>query len=105
MSSTPPWHVEGPAGRRWVLMDYIELVVHVFHERTREYHLLERPGDARRWILVWNELTEGPRPRFGDRAVHAGTMRDRARDSPRSFARRLDEPGADARQGSEVAPR
>ena len=44
-----PWHVEGLAGRRWVLMDYIELVVHVFHERTREYYLLERLwGDARR---------------------------------------------------------
>jgi ribosome-associated protein len=44
-----PWHVEGLSGRRWVLMDYIELVVHVFHERTREYYLLERLwGDARR---------------------------------------------------------
>ena len=44
-----PWHVEGLAGRRWVLMDYIELVVHVFHERTREYYLLERLwGDAKR---------------------------------------------------------
>jgi ribosome-associated protein len=44
-----PWHVEGLAGRRWVLMDYVELVVHVFHERTREYYLLERLwGDAQR---------------------------------------------------------
>jgi ribosome-associated protein len=44
-----PWHVEGLGGRRWVLMDYVEIVVHVFHERTREYYLLERLwGDARR---------------------------------------------------------
>jgi ribosome-associated protein len=44
-----PWHVEGSAGRRWVLLDYVELVVHVFHEKTREYYLLERLwGDARR---------------------------------------------------------
>ena len=44
-----PWHVEGLQGRRWVLMDYVELVVHVFHERTREYYLLERLwGDARK---------------------------------------------------------
>jgi ribosome-associated protein len=42
-----PWHVEGLEGRRWVLLDYVELVVHVFHERTREYYLLERLwGDA-----------------------------------------------------------
>jgi len=42
-----PWHIEGLGGRRWVLLDYVELVVHVFHERTREYYLLERLwGDA-----------------------------------------------------------
>jgi len=43
-----PWHVEGLEGRRWVLMDYVEVVIHVFHERTREYYLLDRLwGDAR----------------------------------------------------------
>jgi ribosome-associated protein len=42
-----PWHVEGH-GRRWVLLDYVDVVVHVFHEKTREYYLLERLwGDAR----------------------------------------------------------
>ena len=46
---TAPWHVEGLAGRRWVLLDYVEVVVHVFHEKTREYYLLERLwGDARK---------------------------------------------------------
>ena len=44
-----PWHVEGLDGRRWVLLDYVDVVVHVFHERTREYYLLERLwGDAKR---------------------------------------------------------
>jgi ribosome-associated protein len=44
-----PWHVEGREGRRWVLLDYVEMVVHVFHHRTREYYLLERLwGDARK---------------------------------------------------------
>jgi len=43
-----PWHVEGRAGRRWVLLDFIEVVVHVFHEKTREYYMLDRLwGDAR----------------------------------------------------------
>jgi len=43
-----PWHVEGSGGRRWVLLDYVDVVVHVFHEQTREYYLLERLwGDAR----------------------------------------------------------
>ena len=45
---TRPWHVEGFEGRRWVLLDFVEVVVHVFHEKTREYYLLERLwGDAR----------------------------------------------------------
>jgi ribosome-associated protein len=44
-----PWHVEGRGSHHWVLLDYVDLVVHVFHERTREYYLLERLwGDARR---------------------------------------------------------
>lgn len=43
-----PWHVEGLEGRRWVLLDYVEVVVHVFHERTRDYYMLDRLwGDAR----------------------------------------------------------
>ena len=42
------WHVEGLEGRKWVLLDYVEVVVHVFHERTREYYMLDRLwGDAR----------------------------------------------------------
>jgi ribosome-associated protein len=43
-----PWHVEGFEGRRWVLLDFVDVVVHVFHERTREYYMLDRLwGDAR----------------------------------------------------------
>jgi ribosome-associated protein len=43
-----PWHVEGLEGRRWVLLDFVDVVVHVFHERTREYYMLDRLwGDAR----------------------------------------------------------
>ncbi len=41
------WHIEGIGGRKWVLLDYVEVVVHVFHERTREYYMLDRLwGDA-----------------------------------------------------------
>ncbi len=47
-----PWHIEGRESRRWVLLDYVDLVVHVFHERTRQYYLLERLwGDAHRVSL------------------------------------------------------
>ena len=43
-----PWHIEGFESRRWVLLDYVEVVVHVFHEKTGEYYMLDRLwGDAR----------------------------------------------------------
>ncbi len=43
-----PWHVEGFEGRRWVLLDFVDVVIHVFHEKTREYYMLDRLwGDAR----------------------------------------------------------
>ena len=43
-----PWHIEGLEGRRWVLLDYVQMVVHVFHQKTRDYYMLDRLwGDAR----------------------------------------------------------
>ncbi len=35
-------HIEGKRNRRWVLMDYGDVVVHIFHEETRELYGLER---------------------------------------------------------------
>lgn len=44
-----PWHSEGFEARRWVLLDYVDVVVHVFHARAREYYLLDKLwGDAAR---------------------------------------------------------
>jgi ribosome-associated protein len=41
------WHVEGYEGKRWILLDYVDVVVHVFDEETRDYYQLERLwGDA-----------------------------------------------------------
>ena len=42
-----PHHVEGLAQGRWVLLDYVDFVVHVFHPQLREFYQLERLwGDA-----------------------------------------------------------
>ena len=44
-----PWHSEGFEARRWILLDYVDVVVHVFHARAREYYLLDKLwGDAAR---------------------------------------------------------
>lgn len=48
-----PWHVEGYEARRWILLDYVDLVVHVFHVRAREYYLLDRLwGDVGRELVA-----------------------------------------------------
>ena len=42
-----PHHVEGLPQGRWVLLDYVDFVVHVFHPELREFYQLERLwGDA-----------------------------------------------------------
>lgn len=47
-----PDHVEGLRGGRWVLIDYIDFVVHIFHPAAREFYQLERLwGDAPNLVL------------------------------------------------------
>ena len=41
-------HVEGLAQGRWVLLDYVDFVVHVFHPTLRNFYQIERLwADAR----------------------------------------------------------
>ncbi|HKO22042.1 MAG TPA: ribosome silencing factor [Candidatus Eisenbacteria bacterium] len=48
-----PWHSEGFEARRWILLDYVDVVVHVFHSRAREYYLLDKLwGDAAREVVA-----------------------------------------------------
>ena len=42
-----PAGIEGERAARWVLIDYIDVVIHVFHPVVREFYQLERLwGDA-----------------------------------------------------------
>jgi ribosome-associated protein len=36
------WHIEGYEHLDWVLVDYINIVVHIFSKEAREYYELER---------------------------------------------------------------
>lgn len=43
-----PWHVEGEANSEWVLMDYVNVVVHIFQRQYREFYDIESLwGDAK----------------------------------------------------------
>ena len=45
-----PEHIEGLRGGRWVLLDYVDFVVHVFHPQARDFYQLENLwGDAPKW--------------------------------------------------------
>ena len=42
-----PWHVEGSNNAEWVLLDYVDVVVHVFQKQIREFYNIEGLwGDA-----------------------------------------------------------
>ena len=47
------YHKEGYRSLRWILLDYVDVVVHIFRSETREYYGLERLwGDAKMNFVV-----------------------------------------------------
>lgn len=37
-----PWHKEGFENAEWILIDYVDVVVHIFQEHTRMFYNLEK---------------------------------------------------------------
>jgi ribosome-associated protein len=43
-----PWHIEGEINSEWILLDYVNVVVHVFQKQIREFYDIESLwGDAK----------------------------------------------------------
>ncbi len=43
-----PWHVEGESNAEWILIDYVNVVVHIFQKQVREFYDIESLwGDAK----------------------------------------------------------
>ncbi len=52
-----PVRQEGEAGTRWLLLDFVDFVVHVFHEEERDFYRLENLWrDAP--VVEWEEGAE-----------------------------------------------
>jgi ribosome-associated protein len=49
------WHKEGYENLKWVLMDYVDVVVHLFDGETRDYYDLETLWADAEKILVRDE--------------------------------------------------
>jgi ribosome-associated protein len=55
-SQTNPWHKEGREHKEWILLDYVDVVAHIFKKDRRDYYKLEELwGDAE--ITVVDEAT------------------------------------------------
>jgi ribosome-associated protein len=51
-----PHHIEGLQQGRWVLLDYVDVIVHVFHPTLRDFYQLER---------LWSDAERVPLDREG----------------------------------------
>lgn len=68
-----PTHTEGYKQAEWVLLDYVDFVVHIFSENARRYYDLERLWKSAR-RLEPAELTTKPKRRV---TAGAGSSRTR----------------------------
>lgn len=41
-----PWHIEGKTNAEWVLLDYVDVVVHIFQKNFRDFYNIEE---------LWND--------------------------------------------------
>ena len=49
------WHTEGYQGLNWVLLDLVDVVVHIFKPEIREYYNLEKLWGDAKFIEVKDE--------------------------------------------------
>ena len=56
-TSIRPRHLEGYENKKWVLLDYIDIIVHVFDEKEREYYSIEN---------IWADV---PKQEFNDERI------------------------------------
>lgn len=50
-----PFHTEGLENAEWVLIDYVNIVVHIFQNQIREYYNIEELwGDAKSTLITSN---------------------------------------------------
>ncbi len=71
----PPTHIEGYRQAEWVLLDYVDFVVHVFSEKARKFYDLERLWKTAK-RLEPAELKSAPKKR---KAAAAPVARKRPR--------------------------
>jgi ribosome-associated protein len=91
-----PNSVEGYNQAEWVLLDYVDFVVHVFSERARGFYDLERlwksarrlkPGDLARKATVRKAPKKAAKAASSSRTVKSRASRKRAATASKSRAK------------------
>ena len=78
-----PAHVEGYRQGEWILVDYVDFVVHVFSEKARKFYDLERLWKTAR-RLEPSELTPKPRAKAAHKAKPKPKAKTPGKRSPPS---------------------
>lgn len=74
-----PTHVEGYRQAEWILLDYVDFVVHVFSQKARNFYNLERLWKSAKQLTP-AELQKAPRQRTrAGSPTHSPRPRRRAR--------------------------
>jgi ribosome-associated protein len=83
-SDIHPWHREGLAQKQWILLDFVDVVVHIFHRDVRNFYALEKLwGDAK---IV--EVTDTPKkPRAKSSPRKKSTTARTTKKAPRARAK------------------
>ncbi len=53
-----PWHIEGQDNAEWVLMDYVNVVVHVFQKHIRDFYDIEGLWGDAKFTAIENSITK-----------------------------------------------
>ncbi len=54
------WHTEGLRAMTWVVLDYVDVVVHVFHKEARSFYRLEKLWADAAMTVVGDRETKAP---------------------------------------------
>lgn len=89
-----PTHVEGYRQAEWILLDYVDFVIHIFQEHARKFYDLERLWKSAKRLSLSDLAAKKAKKKKKKTARKAAAPAGRARKKASSPARRTGRPTA-----------